>query len=79
MFNEEHVNTAVNMMRGFAQERGLGRPVKILSHRNDAFRQYGVGCEWPDDVRNAVMLGSVADFEEARRRLERWRSEQVAA
>lgn len=78
-FNEQLVSDAVKLLKEFAEERGLGAPTRVLFHQSAGWAgMFGVGCEWPNEVRNAVrMKGDTAehDYVEALRRLRAWQGE----
>lgn len=79
-FDEKIVAEAVDLLKGFAAERDLGAPIKVMSYVSPWPNNAGVGCEWPNEVRNAVRLDRFArtygeleaTVHEAVRRLREW-------
>ena len=80
IFNQTNVDEAVRMMRQFADEKGLGKPTKVLLRDNDPkpWSIHGVGLQWDIDgqepVRNALTC-SPNDLQEIKRRFEEWKNE----
>jgi hypothetical protein len=74
-FSEDNVANAVNHLRSFAEDRGLGTPSKVL-FMDERFMS-GVGAEWPGEIWNAVVFHGETrsdDAAEAKRRLREWKS-----
>lgn len=83
------VDDAFAMLQRFASERGLGPPVKILTHGfcdNPMNFHFGVGAEWinpegGEPIRNAVAFRSVTARERAlelKERMQQWANERPA-
>ena len=78
-FNPGNVEKALQIMKRFAAERGLGRPAKILTHipGKAPWTVSGVGIEWESSVRNAIACPH-DDVEEIKRRFREWMDEPVS-
>ena len=67
------------LLKGFADERGLGKPTRILTcGEGEPFAfVHGVGAEWIVDgqepIRNAVRC-SFAELPDIKRSLEEWKA-----
>lgn len=81
-FDHSNVERGFNMLRVFAEERGLGKPSKVLVREDDPapWSLHGVGVQWDRDgqepIRNAVS-GNPNDIAEIKRRLEEWMNDRA--
>jgi len=77
---QDNADEAIRMMRQFAEERGLGKPTKVLFREDDPapWSIHGVGLQWDisgqEPVRNAVTC-EPEDLQEIKRRFEEWKNE----